>query len=226
MKDKRYKSGFYGVIASILLFLVYFVVVGSLQGYAHAIDRFVRFWYLMIPLLIGFGFQIGFFSYIRNSIKMGSGTVAASSSVSTVSMIACCLHHITDIIPFLGVSIIGVFLLEYQPAFLVVGIFSNIVGILLMFNIAKKGGMKFKSPLFKQCMRYDLKKITRIAIIFAVIIGIAAFVAPIIYQKLLAVQNLKDICATPPGYADQEWREHMSHHPEIYGKCLQKDSEK
>ncbi len=39
------------------------------------------------------------------------------------------------------------------------------------------------------------------------------------YQK--AVQSeLGDICATPPGYTDEQWREHMGHHPDRYAQCL------
>jgi hypothetical protein len=34
--------------------------------------------------------------------------------------------------------------------------------------------------------------------------------------------ELADICATPEGYTDASWREHMSHHPDRYAKCLRK----
>jgi hypothetical protein len=27
-------------------------------------------------------------------------------------------------------------------------------------------------------------------------------------------------CKPAPGYTEQEWREHMSHHPDIYKECL------
>ncbi|MCR4327728.1 MAG: hypothetical protein NUV46_04060 [Nanoarchaeota archaeon] len=27
-------------------------------------------------------------------------------------------------------------------------------------------------------------------------------------------------CAVPAGYTEQDWYEHMSHHPGIYGECL------
>lgn len=30
-----------------------------------------------------------------------------------------------------------------------------------------------------------------------------------------------DICATPSGYTDEQWKEHMSHHPDQYKECLQ-----
>ena len=39
------------------------------------------------------------------------------------------------------------------------------------------------------------------------------------YNQALASEQ-EDICATPPGYTDEEWREHMSHHPDRYAKCL------
>ncbi|MDP2672548.1 MAG: hypothetical protein Q8O84_01930 [Nanoarchaeota archaeon] len=29
-----------------------------------------------------------------------------------------------------------------------------------------------------------------------------------------------DKCAPEPGYTEQEWEEHMGHHPEIYKECL------
>jgi len=37
-----------------------------------------------------------------------------------------------------------------------------------------------------------------------------------------AVQaELADECQTPEGYTDEEWQEHMSHHPDRYQDCLQ-----
>ena len=32
--------------------------------------------------------------------------------------------------------------------------------------------------------------------------------------------NALDKCKPEPGYTEQEWREHMSHHPNIYRECL------
>lgn len=39
------------------------------------------------------------------------------------------------------------------------------------------------------------------------------------YQKAVS-SELEDICATPPGYTDESWRQHMSHHPDMYAECL------
>jgi len=40
------------------------------------------------------------------------------------------------------------------------------------------------------------------------------------YQKAISSENPSDICTTPPGYTDEQWREHMGHHPDRYKQCL------
>jgi hypothetical protein len=30
----------------------------------------------------------------------------------------------------------------------------------------------------------------------------------------------EDICKPGPGYTEKSWKEHMSHHPNIYKECL------
>jgi len=32
--------------------------------------------------------------------------------------------------------------------------------------------------------------------------------------------NAADKCDPQPGYTEESWREHMSHHPSIYKECL------
>ncbi|MBI2579139.1 MAG: hypothetical protein HYW26_05485 [Candidatus Aenigmarchaeota archaeon] len=32
--------------------------------------------------------------------------------------------------------------------------------------------------------------------------------------------KLSDKCATPSGYTDAQWREHMGHHPDQYAECF------
>ncbi len=31
---------------------------------------------------------------------------------------------------------------------------------------------------------------------------------------------VEDKCSPPAGYEEEDWREHMSHHPDIYRECL------
>lgn len=40
------------------------------------------------------------------------------------------------------------------------------------------------------------------------------------YAQAKAAEVAGDPCATPPGYTDAQWREHMGHHPDQYRDCL------
>jgi len=39
------------------------------------------------------------------------------------------------------------------------------------------------------------------------------------YARMVA-DELPDKCATPEGYTDAEWQEHMGHHPDQYAECF------
>lgn len=39
------------------------------------------------------------------------------------------------------------------------------------------------------------------------------------YKKALN-SELSNKCATPAGYTDEQWRQHMGHHPDRYAECL------
>jgi len=39
------------------------------------------------------------------------------------------------------------------------------------------------------------------------------------YTRALQAE-LPDKCATPAGYTDEAWRQHMGHHPDRYAECL------
>jgi hypothetical protein len=40
------------------------------------------------------------------------------------------------------------------------------------------------------------------------------------YQAAIVAENPADKCATPAGYTDEQWREHMGHHSDQYKECL------
>jgi rhodanese-related sulfurtransferase len=44
------------------------------------------------------------------------------------------------------------------------------------------------------------------------------------YFKAAVSAELPDKCQTPDGYTDEEWAEHMSHHPDRYAECFVGDS--
>ncbi|PJC45348.1 hypothetical protein CO037_02015 [Candidatus Pacearchaeota archaeon CG_4_9_14_0_2_um_filter_30_8] len=131
------KSVLIGILSGLGLIAFYLGVISIFKGFSFAIMNLRSLWYLIFPLAIGFGIQIGLFISIKNHAKF-TGSVATTGAISGGSMIACCSHFLLNIIPIAGVSGLAVFLVEYQPWFLVFGILSNIVGITLMVKHRNK----------------------------------------------------------------------------------------
>ena len=127
-----------------ILLIIFFGVVTLANGtLASAMQEFQRLWYWVLLLAAGFGFQLGLLFHIKNTIreKMAGATaeVAASGTVTTGSMIACCSHGLANLLPMLGVSAAAAaFLVQYQQPLILLGVFSNLVGITIMLGIAKK----------------------------------------------------------------------------------------
>ena len=161
-----------GVMGSFGLLLVYFTIVSLAQSFSHAVTQFLSLSYLLVPLVIGFAAQVSLFSYSRLFIKaihQGSTSVGASGGVSTVSIIACCAHHLTDFAPFIGFTAAAVFLTAYQTFFIVVGLFSNVIGITVMLAIMQKHHLYLAGGTFRGLMKLDLSKIRNSVIVVSLV---------------------------------------------------------
>lgn len=126
------------------LVTVYLGVLALANSLEHATTEFLRLWYWMTPLIVGFALQIGLFAYGRGA----SGThaahgraVAASGGASTLSMVACCAHHLTDVLPLLGLAGAAFFLSAYQSLFLLLGVLSNVVGLVYLLGVLRRHGL-------------------------------------------------------------------------------------
>ncbi|NIR93247.1 MAG: hypothetical protein GWO08_06095, partial [Gammaproteobacteria bacterium] len=149
IEKARKTSISWGIGGGLLLLSIYFIIVSLANSFAHAINEFGQLWYWIGALTIGFGIQMGLFTHIRHTIKIkkqvrgATSSVAAGAGVSTVSMVACCAHHLSDILPVLGSSAAAVFLTEYQLLFILAGVISNILGITYMLSIIARHGLYF-----------------------------------------------------------------------------------
>lgn len=132
----------FGLLASLALIVVYVGIMGTASGsYSYAVSELARLKLWIVPLVVGFGIQVGLYTYLKALIKLSAtmhGSVVASTATSTTAMIACCAHHLTDVLPLIGLSVAATFLAKYQSWFLAVGILSNIVGIILLVNNIKR----------------------------------------------------------------------------------------
>jgi hypothetical protein len=67
---------------------------------------------------------------VAHAAARGTGALAgAGGGTSTAAMVACCAHHVTDVLPLLGLSAAAAFLAEYRIPFMVVGLATNLIGI-------------------------------------------------------------------------------------------------
>jgi hypothetical protein len=132
----------WGSAAAGFLVLAYVAVLAAANSLEHALEDFLLLWYWMVPLVIGFGVQAGLFAYARGALRhhggAGTGGLAASGSVNTVAMVACCAHHLTDILPVVGLAGAALFLGSYQSLFLLVGVLSSFVGTVYMLGTFRR----------------------------------------------------------------------------------------
>lgn len=132
-----FKAALLGILAlsSFYYLLLWFIT----KDFRHPIAQFSLFQPWMTLLIIGFGIQVGLFWLMKKGVSfniqekkdaglaMGTGT-----TVSGVAMVACCAHHLVEVLPILGFSVAAVFLTKYQMELLIFSVIINIVGILLM----------------------------------------------------------------------------------------------
>ncbi len=132
----------YGFLGSLALLALYFLIMRLGSGsWDYTLRELMRLRYWVTPLILGFGVQIGLFSYLKSCARVNKfekGTTATGVVTSTTAMLACCAHHITDILPLIGLSAATVFLVKYQQQFLALGILSNAVGIFIMLRQLRK----------------------------------------------------------------------------------------
>lgn len=143
-RRKRYyvESIIAGLVGAILLLIFYWATLYFVsKDISHPFEQFNQYKYWIIALVIGFGIQAALFWYIRSELRLANtaskSAIAAGAGTSTFSMAACCAHHILDFLPIVGFSGIALFLTEYQVYFFLLGIISNVIGILLMVRIIK-----------------------------------------------------------------------------------------
>ena len=172
----------FGVLGATLLQTGYFSVLSLLNSPTYAWQQFVFLAPWLVPLLAGFGLQVGVFFYMRAFAKLakqgitGTGPVAASAGISSGSMIACCLHHVVDVLPILGLSAVAVFLSEFQSFLLTTGVVSNIIGLSFILYTIKKHNLFVAGGWMSKIVSFNMKAVFYITFIAGVMLLTLLFV--------------------------------------------------
>ena len=131
---------------------IYFGILTWAQGWEYAANQFqLNRWYVL-PIWVGFGIQAALYSILRFRLFVPTtGTahtgalMGTSGGTSVTAMVACCLHHVTDVLPILGVSAAATFLTRYQRPFMLIGLGTEIIGIIVMLVILYRERKKIYS---------------------------------------------------------------------------------
>ena len=150
------------LLGSSLMAGVYFGILTWAQGWDYASKQFLVYRWYIVPIYISFGIQAALYSILRfrlfipNSTTSRAGVMTpvkgvmgTSGGTSITAMVACCLHHVTDVLPIIGLSAAATFLTRYQRPFMLVGLGLNIAGIIVMLIVLYRERQKLQSILLE-----------------------------------------------------------------------------
>lgn len=149
-----------GVLGAIFLTGVYLGIVSLAESPKHALDLFWQDRAFVIPIILGFGTQVGLYTLLKKGLYVpmrvpAAGAAGASSSpartdarpdgafgattaagggMSTMAMVACCAHHVADLLPLVGMTAAATFLANWKIPFMIVGLLTNLIGIAIMLR--------------------------------------------------------------------------------------------
>lgn len=142
-------SSLAGILAALAMLGFYLGILSLLQSPAHAFEQLTSdgLWVGLVAL--GFGAQIGMYTYLRFILRAAKAAGATAmtgvgTGTSTLGMLACCAHHLTDLAPLVALTgasglsgAIG-FLTEWKYPFIVLGLVMNAIGIVVTLRTLQK----------------------------------------------------------------------------------------
>ncbi len=135
---------------------IYFGILTWAQGWEYASKQFLLNRWYVVPIWVGFGIQSALYSILRFRIFIPTTTtvhtgamMGTSGGTSVTAMVACCLHHVTDVLPILGLSAAASFLTRYQRSFMLVGLAMNLIGISAMLFVLYRERQKLQLVLLE-----------------------------------------------------------------------------
>jgi len=169
-----------GLAGSGFLIGLYFIILSVANSPSYAFSQLQDLWYWFLPLVVGFGIQLGLYTYIKkfefDQLHGAGASVAASSGVSAGAMIACCLHHIADLLPLIGLSATALFLIEYQVPFIILGIGSNIIGISMMLTTMQEHSLYHERGQLSGLFKFNMKVVRGLAVTLGVGVTLMSFI--------------------------------------------------
>lgn len=129
------------LLAAAALVGTYLLLVTLAQGPRHALDLLRQDLWFVGPVAAGFGLQVSLLWQLRwqrRTLATGAAVTAGSTGLSSGAMLACCAHHVTDILPLIGASGAAVFLIEVKTPLALAGVALSWAGVAyLLFRLKR-----------------------------------------------------------------------------------------
>lgn len=129
------------LVGAAALIGLYLGVVSLAGGPSHALSLLWNDRFFVAPIVLGFGTQAALYARLRilaRRARAQGAMTAAGGGISTVGMVACCAHHVADVLPVLGLSAAAAALASWKVPLLLVGLAANLAGIALALRALRK----------------------------------------------------------------------------------------
>ena len=90
------------------------------------------------------------------------------------------MHHLTDILPILGISAASLFLVKYQSFFLAIGVASNLIGVTIMLRLIQK--LELYEPdhgILGRLLKFDMNRVFIINTLLGIALAAITFIRTI-----------------------------------------------
>ncbi len=166
---ERYRPALVGLLGAFGLLAVYFLVLILAESAEHALEQLAQLGFWITLLAAGFGLQLGLYAFVRGRLRRRRATaeVAATGGLSTGAMIACCAHHLVDVLPVLGLTAAAIFLTRYQLGFLVLGVGANLLGVVVMLGIIQRHGLYQPGGWLRGLFSFDMRRLRNLTAVLA-----------------------------------------------------------
>ena len=121
-----------GALGAGALAAFYIAVIGWASGVDHLASQAAADWPYLTISIAGFATQLTLLAelrYRRRARHLEQAAGGAGAGASAVGMVACCAHHLADLVPIIGVSGAAAFLTDWRTEFMLAGIAINAVGV-------------------------------------------------------------------------------------------------
>jgi hypothetical protein len=170
------RSVLVAILSALALLGLYVGILTLANSLSHAVNQFIELWPWFSALILGFAIQAGLYAYTRMVQKLRHAAhmtstkgITTTGGVSGAAMAACCAHHLSDVLPVIGLTGAALFFSEYQRIFLLLGILSNGVGITVMLHMMQKHGlMETGHPLFERISLRNMGRVFKWTVVLSV----------------------------------------------------------